>query len=111
MVRRLFSLKSPCTSSTGPAASRQPLWQNNRESPEETVLEAVTIWLWSIVALGMTVCWPAKALTQDIDCFVLYEVIAFLFLTQQELVVEGMWSPVLAGTTCSTLVGSFLKNY
>lgn len=64
--------------------------------------------------LGNTVCLPAKISTQDIDCFVLYEVIALLlllFLVQQGTC-SGMYvESHVAGPTCSTAMGSFLKNY
>lgn len=46
----------------------------------------MTSWLQPVAMLGNTVCLPAKISTQDIDCFVLYEVIALLlllFLVQQ----------------------------
>lgn len=40
----------------------------------------MTSWLQPVAMLGNTVCLPAKISTQDIDCFVLYEVIALLLL-------------------------------
>lgn len=48
------------------------------------------------MVLGMTVCLPAKALTQDIDCFVLYEVIAFSFLAQQGACSCGYVEPCIS---------------